>query len=115
MKGLKLISLFLLLAGCGSFKPVVVWDVWGPSPKNCYEEALRTWACYKGNGTGYLYNGYAKNGYGHTELWIDEHNGKGPQPVGFSPLSISGKVLHAEVIKEKHSWKAMVAAKRGSH
>lgn len=103
MKYLNLMFVCVFLAGCGFFKPVVVWDIWGPQPQNCYEEALRTWACYKGDGTGYLYHGYAKNGSGHTELWIDEHNGKGPQPVGFSPLSISGKVLHAEVIKEKPS------------
>lgn len=92
---LLIICIHLILQGCSSLKPVVVWDVWGPTPKSSRDEALVTWAAYKGMGKGYLVYGPTKSD-DHVELWIDE--GEGPEPVGFSVISLSGRKSRIEPV-----------------
>jgi hypothetical protein len=97
--GIVVLALFVL--SCGGFKPVIVWDVWGPIPKSSYEEAVQTLKAYKGSGTAYLVHGRAKN-ESHVELWIDE--GSGPNPVGFSALMLGGRITRMEPAIEKESY-----------
>ena len=102
MKAILLVlALALIFAGCSSTDPVVViWDFWGPTPKNSYEEAIRTWKAYKGKGKGYFVRGRTSK-VGHVELWIDE--GNGPEPVGLSPITLSGKPTTMVAINEKEN------------
>ncbi|MCP4666740.1 MAG: hypothetical protein GY849_10265 [Deltaproteobacteria bacterium] len=101
----KVVILFIALffIGCGVSRPVIVWEAWGPKPKNGYEDAIQTWRAYKGDGRGYLVYGNGRWA-GHVELWINE--GSGAQPVGYSPLALSGRIKAMVPITEKESYAA---------